>query len=88
MLYAASFIVVKGTELKDTETLRHADMGHRRVPKGRSFTCLASLNELDSSVGGLEFWPAESPLYAEQRVRNAPAHVHKYRPGDGNVLQQ
>merc|ERR1719343_1314225 len=27
MLYAASFIIVKGTGLDDKETLRHADMG-------------------------------------------------------------
>jgi hypothetical protein len=81
MLYAASFIVVKGGELQDQETLRHADMGHRRVPQGSSFTLLASLTELPGSVGGLEFWPSESPLYAEPVSMSAPAHVHKYRPG-------
>merc|ERR1719424_653280 len=36
MLYAASFIIVKGTRLEDRETLRHADMGHRRIPRGSS----------------------------------------------------
>jgi len=84
MLYAASFIIVKGASLGDKETLRHADMGHRRIPRGSSFTCLASLIELPGSVGGLEFWPFENPLYNEAvtpQSMQAPAHVHKYRPG-------
>mmetsp|Transcript_68809 Transcript_68809/g.222361 ORF Transcript_68809/g.222361 Transcript_68809/m.222361 type:complete len:307 (-) Transcript_68809:7-927(-) len=84
MLYAASFIIVKGTTLKDEETLRHADMGHRRIPRGSSFTCLASLGELPRSVGGLQFWPWESPVYSEPataQTLQAPAHVHKYQPG-------
>merc|ERR1719453_530788 len=84
MLYAASFIIVKGTKLEDEETLRHADMGHRRIPRGSSFTCLASLGELPRSVGGLQFWPWESPLYsgpATPQSMSAPAKVHKYSPG-------
>eukprot|EP00930_Biecheleria_cincta_P002266 TRINITY_DN103286_c0_g1_i1.p1 TRINITY_DN103286_c0_g1~~TRINITY_DN103286_c0_g1_i1.p1 ORF type:complete len:398 (-),score=58.04 TRINITY_DN103286_c0_g1_i1:232-1344(-) len=84
MLYAASFIVVKGTKLGDSETLRHADMGHRRIPRGSSFTCLASLTDLPGSVGGLQFWPWESALYCNPfttSALSAPALVHKYRPG-------
>jgi len=84
MLYSASFIIVKGTHLGDKETLRHADMGHKRIPRGSAFTCLTSLTELPRSVGGLQFWPWESPLYSEPvtpESMNAPAQVHKYTPG-------
>jgi len=84
MLYAASFIVVKGTKLDEKETVRHADMGHRRIPRGSSFTCLTSLTELPGSVGGLQFWPWESALYSEpvtSQSMSAPAQVHKYSPG-------
>lgn len=93
MLYAASFIVVRGPKLDDKETLRHADMGHRRIPPGSTFTCLTSLSELPESVGGLQFWPWESPLYSEPPTSASPSAsplVHKYRPGkfvvfDGRV---
>lgn len=84
MLYAASFIVVRGTKLEDREVSRHADMGHRRIPRGSSFTCLATLTQLPGSVGGLEFWPWESPVYSRPATplsMSAPARVHKYSPG-------
>ncbi|CAK0872083.1 unnamed protein product [Prorocentrum cordatum] len=58
-------------------------MGHRRIPRGSSFTCLASLGELPPSVGGLEFWPWESALYREASApqdAQVPPCVHRYRP--------
>lgn len=82
MLYSASFIVVKGPRLGDAETLRHADMEHRRIPRGSSFTCLAPVAALPRSVGGLQFWPWESPLYSDPKAsQSAPPRVHKYSPG-------
>jgi len=88
MLYSASFIIVKGSKLEDSETLQHLDMGHRRIPRGSSFTCLTSLTELPGSVGGLQFWPwnchvaeHQSEWYYCDATRNAAPQVHKYRPG-------
>jgi len=84
MLYAGSFIIVKGTQLADAETTRHADLGHRRIPRCSSFTCLTTLTDLPGSVGGLQFWPWENPVYTRPptaETLKAPGDVLKYSPG-------
>mmetsp|Transcript_24408 Transcript_24408/g.66633 ORF Transcript_24408/g.66633 Transcript_24408/m.66633 type:complete len:587 (-) Transcript_24408:85-1845(-) len=57
LLCSACFVVVRGPQIAVAEVKQHADWAHKRIPSGASFTCLAPLTPLPSSVGGLRVWP-------------------------------
>jgi len=85
MVRSACFVVGQGPELKEFDVHWHLDMETHEIEPHMTFTCLAPLKSLPTSVGGLQFQP-----WARHRIRDVAkaTQTHKYQLGTFATFDQ
>lgn len=85
MVRSACFVVGQGPELLERDVHWHLDMDTHEIEPHMAFTCLAPLESLPNSVGGLQFQP-----WTRHRIRDVSkaTRVHKYQLGTFAAFDQ